>query len=816
METLVRDVRYATRRLRKTPGFTLIALLSIALGVGANTAIFSLIDAVVLRRPPVAELHRLYEVYIRQEGFPYSPTSYPDYRDIRDETKTVFEGVSGSKLSLTQRDLGDRFESVPVELVTGNYFQLLGLAAERGRLFTPEDDVVKGGHPLVVLSYEYWQGSFAGDNAAIGSEIRLNGLPYTIVGVAPRRYAGNLRGLAPSVYVPIQMSNQIEGEEFDGLEARGNRGVFVKARLANGVAREAADAALAALTTKLQQEHPEQFAANSALFVVPSEDVIINPSVDKVVLPAAGVLMGVVGLVLLVACANLASFLLAQASGRRREVAIRLALGARRGVLVRQLLTETLLLALAGGALGVLVGVLLMRALLGIDLPLPLPITLDVGLNPTVLGFALAASVSAGVLFGLAPALQATKPGVASTLKNEATGGGKPRRVTLRNALVVGQVAMSLVLLVTGALFLRSFQARQRVDVGFGDAPTATLWIGIPGDRLPEASGRALLRELLDRIARLPGVTAVGLTGNLHLNPLSTNMTGINVDGHSPPPGQQYFAIDVAPVDTGFFAAAGIRIVSGRNFNATDVAGGPRAVIINQVMAERFWPGQDAVGRTIRTGDEEVRVVGVVSNAKIRTIGEPPRPFIYGSFAQDYSASVFVLARTTGSAELTVQQAQQVLREVNRNLVVFQARTMERHLGAMLLPARLGALTISAFAALALVLAVIGLYGIVSYAVARRSREVGIRMALGAEPGRVVRLLMTGGLQLVVIGGATGLLLALAGTRILRGLLFGIGALDPVTFAVVPVVLLGVALLATWLPARRATRVDPVRALRSD
>ncbi|MGH7555934.1 MAG: FtsX-like permease family protein, partial [Longimicrobiales bacterium] len=569
---------------------------------------------------------------------------------------------------------------------------------------------------------------------------------------------GNLRGLAPAVYLPIQMSNQIEGEEFDAMEARGSRGVFVKARLAEGVAREAADAALNALSLELQRDHPAQFPANNNLFVVPTEDVIVNPSIDKVVLPAAGVLMGVVGLVLLIACANLASFLLAQASGRRREVAIRLALGARRGTLVRQLLTETVLLAMAGGIIGVFVGVWLMRVLLGLDMPLPLPITLDVGLNVSVLGFAFAASVLAGVLFGLAPALQATNPHVAATLKNEATGGGKPRRLTMRNVLVVGQVAVSLVLLVTAALFLRSYQARQRVDAGFGDAPTATLWIGIPADRFPEASGRELVRDVLDRVARLPGVTAVGLTGNLHLNPLSTNMAGVNVDGHTPPEGQEYFAIDTAPVDTGFFQAAGIRIVRGRNFGATDVAGGPRVVIINEVMAERFWPGEDAVGRTIRASEGEIRVVGVATNAKIRTLGEAPRPFLYSPFSQEYTRSMFVLARTTGPAELTVQQAQNVVREVNRNLVVFQAKTVDRHLAAMLLPARLGAIAISAFATLALALAVIGLYGVVSYAVARRSREVGIRMALGAEPGVVVRLLMTGGLQLVVIGGVSGLL----------------------------------------------------------
>ncbi len=816
METLVRDLRYAARRLRKTPGFTLIALLSIALGVGANAAIFSLIDAVVLRDAPVAEPERLYEIYLRHEDFPYSPVSYPDYRDIRDATATVFDGVSGSKLGLTQRDLGDRFESVTVELVTGNYFQLLGLTAERGRLFIPEDDVVPGGHPLVVLSYAYWQSAFAGDNAAIGAEIRLNGLPYSVIGIAPRVYTGNLRGLAPSVYVPIHMSNQIEGEEKDALEARGNRGTFVKARLADGVSRDAADAALASLSLELQQKHPAEFPANNDLFVVQTKDVIVNPSIDKVVLPAAGLLMGVVGLVLLIACANLASFLLAQATGRRREVAIRLALGARRGVLVRQLLTETLLLAVLGGAFGMIVGVGLLRALLGFDLPLPLPITLDVGLNAKVIGFAFTSSICAGILFGLAPALQATHPGVASTLKNEATGGGRPRRVTLRNALVVGQVAVSLVLLVTAALFLRSFQARQQVDVGFGDAPTAILWIGIPGDRYPEAAGRVLVRELTERISRIPGVTAVGLSGNLHLNPLNTSLTGVNIDGHTPPPGQQFFAIDVTRVDSGFFSAAGIRIVRGRNFGATDVAGGPRVAIINEVMAERFWPGQDAVGRTLRAGDNDVRVIGVASNAKIRSLGEPPRPFIYAPFSQEYTSSVFVLAKTTGPADAIVQQAQATLRELNRDVVVFQAKTMERHLAAMLLPARLGAMTISAFATLALALAVIGLYGVVSYTVARRSREVGIRMALGAAPGRIVRLLMTGGLQLVVIGGVSGLILALAGTRVLRGLLFGISSLDPITYALVPVLLLGVTVLATWLPARRATHADPVRALRGE
>lgn len=816
METLLRDLRVAIRRLGRRRGFTMIAVLSLGLGIGANTAIFSLVDAIVLRDPAVHDPERLIEIYMRDEGFAHSPLSYADYRDVLDASGGLFTGVAASKLSMTQRDLGDQLERVPVELVSGNYFDLLGLRAAVGRLIRAEDDVAPGAHAVVVLAYDYWQRAFNGDAGVLGQEIRLQGRPYTIVGVAPPGYGGNLRAIAPFVYLPISMTNVIELGGTDQLVNRGSRSFWVKGRLADGRGLPQVEVTLAALAQQLQRQYPRQWPASANFVLVRTSNVIINPSIDRIVVPAAGLLMAVVGLVLLVACANLASFLLAQARDRRREVAIRLALGASRGTLVRQLLTESVLLALIGGVLGVTGAMLTVRLLTGMDLPLPLPITLGIRINGAVLGYALAVSVAAALLFGLAPALQATRPGLAGTLREEGTGGGGPRRVTLRGALVVGQVAVSFMLLVAAVLFVRSFQARQDVNPGFGDEPAAMVWMGLPADRYPEERGRVFVRDLLERVAALPGVTAVGLTGNPHLNTLNTSTMGVNVDGFSPPEGQQAFSIDRAVVDAGYFEAVGTAILRGRNFDVRDVTGGEPVAVINQEMAERFWPGADPVGRTFRTATGVMRVVGVAANARIRTLGEEPRAFIYLPWSQNFEHVFHLIAQTSGNAERAVRDVFSLVRELDRDIVVFEARTMQRHLEVMLLPARLGAFAFSALAVLALALALIGLYGVVSYAVARRAREVGIRLALGAEPASVVRMLMGSGLQLVGVGAALGLVLALAGTRVLQSLLFGVTTLDPITFAAVPVLLLGVAVLATWLPARRATRLDPARTLRSE
>ena len=817
MERVLQDLRFALRRLRRSPGFTLIAILSLALGIGANTAIFSLVEAVLLRDPAVREPDRIIEVYGKHPDFSYTPLTNPDYRDFRRATSQVFSSSFGSQLTFITRDLGDRVQNMSAEMVTGEYFSTIGLTPAAGRLLTPEDDVSSGAHPYIVLSWAFWSREFQRDTRAIGQQLRLNGRNYTIVGVAPREYGGNLRGLNPDIYVPMMMLNQVQPSGYDQLDSRGDHSVFVRARLRPGVSMAQAEAALQVFASEQKSRYPNYWAQALELRSVPLSELVVNPMLDRFIVLAAGLLSVVVGLVLLIACANLASFLLAQARDRQREIAIRLAIGAGRAGLVRQLLTESLALALVGGAASLLMAKLMIWALLNADLPLPLPVTIDATLNPGVLLFALGVSLLAGILFGIVPALQATRTDVISTIKSENTGGGPARRITLRNTLVVGQVAVSLVLLVTAGLFLRSLAARQTVDPGFGDAPTALVQFGISSERYTEDAARLFVQRLEERVSRIPGVNAVGVTGNLHLNTLNVQTMGVNVEGFQPPRGQQSFGTDYTRVDPGFFAAAGIPVLRGRNFdNSLDRAGAPRVVIINQVMAERFWPGQDPVGRTFLTDTVTRTVIGVAGSTRVRTLGEEPRSFFYVPLSQVHTYFLTLLARTTGDAQQTVTRVLSAAREMDPDLIVVDAKTMERHLGIMLLPARLAAAVFGAFASLALVLALVGVYGVVSYAVARRTREVGIRVSLGARPAEVVRLLMRDGVALVGMGGIIGLAIALLTASVLRSVLYGIEPIDPLTFTVGPLLLVAIGALAAWVPARRASRIDPARVLKGE
>ncbi len=814
---LWRNVRYEARHLTKSPGFTLTAILSLALGIGANTAIFSLVNAILLRELPIVQPEELVDVYISRPDFQHNVFSYPDYEDFRDGTEQVFSDVSASRIALTQIDRNGNVEMQPGEVVTGNYFRLLGIEAAVGRTLLPEDDVRPGAHPVVVLGHAYWQSAYGGDPAAVGQEVRLGGRPYSIVGVAPADYPGNLRGLVPVVFVPMMMVDEIQPSDSSELENRGNHSLFVKARRRSGVSMVQAQAAADGVSGRLSELAPRSWDTRAEFLLIPTESVILYPPFDRFVCASAWLLTTVVSLVLFMACINLASFLLARGLDRRKEIALRLALGARRRHLVAQLLTETALLGLLGGLAGIALAVGLLRVLVAADLPLPLPVTLDLSLDATVLGFSLAISILAGLFLGLAPALQTTNPAVATTLKDETTGHERGKKLFLRNALVVLQVAVSVVLLVCAGLFVRSFDRIQSVDPGFGREPSALLSFMMPTTRYSEEEGHLFVRGMLDRFRELPGVEAVGLTGNLHLNTLSTQTMAVNVDGVEPPPDREAHSADLATVDAGFFEAAGIGILEGRNFEDYDRPDGQPVAIINRAMAEKFWPGRDAVGRMIRRPNaEDLLVVGIAATAKIRSIGEDPRAFVYRPYSQNYTTFLTVVARTTADPERTALDLMAVSRELDPEIWIWEAKSMARHLGIVLLPARLSALLLSVFGGLALALASIGLYGIVSYTVSRRTREVGIRMSLGANTGSVVGLLMGSGLKLVAAGGAVGIVLAVAASRLLSGLLFRVSAFDPFTFIAAPVVLALAAIVAAFLPARRASRVDPVAALRTE
>ncbi|HEV2180351.1 MAG TPA: ABC transporter permease [Gemmatimonadaceae bacterium] len=816
MSGLLRDLQYAFRRLRTRIGFTLIAVVSLGLGIGVNTAAFSLIDAVILRKTPTVHSERVAELDGIDHGQISGPLSYPDLRDLREEAAGVFSQMSIEQFSMFPRDAGDHVESLTGELVNGDYFPLIGLAPEVGRLIGPQDDIARGAHPVVVLGYNYWMSDYGGHRDVVGREMRLGGRAYTIIGVAPKAIEGLLPGLLPKVYAPIQMINQLEPSPSDQLTLRGNHSYFAKVRLADGQSFAAANAVVARFVGDMQREYPNSWPSGLDVRVIPLTHIAVNPILDNVVVPAAAALMVVVGLVLIIACANLASFLLAQARDRRREIAIRLAIGATRRHLMQQLLVESLAVAFVGGVLGIALSRLALHVLLTANLPIPLPINLDVGIDVRVLAFVIATTLAAGVLFGLLPALQATRPDVVETLKSENTGGIGGRRFTMRSGLVVAQTAGSLVLLITAALFLRSFAAQSKVDAGFGAAPGGLVWMALPNDAYPAERRAQAVAEIERRVRALDDVSGAGVVSDMLLNSLGNNSERIHIDGVQPPPGQTAFDIDYTSADSGFFDAAGLTVVRGRVFNSSDTPAHDRVALVNQAMVDRFWPGSDAVGRTFRTDSVTYHIIGVVKTTKVRSLGEPPRPLIIAAYTQDVEPFFNVIVRARGDAAVATTRTLTTLRALDPSFMIYQVKTMEQHLGTMLLPARLGAVAFALFAALALVLAMIGVYGVVRYAVARRSREVAIRLAIGARPNSVVRLLMRDGVMLVGIGAVVGLLVAAAAARALQSLLFGVAAFDPAAFVLAPALLVAIGALAAFLPARRASRIDPARAFRAE
>ena len=819
IDDLGRDVRDGVRSLARRPAFTAVAAVSLALGIGANTAIFSLVNAIFLRDSPIERPEEVVNLYLHQAAFAYSTFSYPDYEDVRDGTTEVFSHIGASQFAPAHVDRaeGGGVGIVPAEAVTGNYFPMLGIEAALGRTLLPSDDVSRGGHPVVMLDYRYWQTAFAGDPDVVGREMRAAGRAYTVVGVGPPDFLGTMRGFTPAFYAPYSMVEEIVG--FSTFDNRGNHALFVKARLRPGVALPEAEAAVGAVAAQLTGDRIENWDPAGEFVLLPLTDVLLFPPMDVFIRAAAWMLTAVVALVLLLACTNLASFLLARALDRRKEIAVRQALGASRASLVRGLLTETILLGLLAGGVGTGLAVWLLDLLASVDLPLPIPVTLDLRLDGRVLAFTLGVSLVAGALLGLVPALQSTRPDVSGALRSESAGGGQPGQLRWRNALVVAQLTISLLLLVGAGLFLRSFQQVQAVDPGFGRAPSAILTFLTPATRFTPDEARVYTRRVLDRFRELPGVGAVGATSRLHLNPLSTQTTDFNVAGFEPPSDHGAFVADRAEVEPGFFEAAGIEIVRGRNFREADRPDTQPVVIISEAMARRFWEDGDAVGRLIRRRDEEDPpwlVVGVAADAKVRSLGEAPRNMVYLPYSQRFARSLTVVARTSTDPERTALALLTAGREVDPDLWVFETKTMDRHLALMRLPQQLSALVLSAFGVLALALAAIGLYGVVSHGVSQRTQEIGIRMALGADGPRVIRLLVAGGLRLVLVGAALGLALALVAARLLGGLLFEVDTLDPLTFVGVPLVLAAAALLAAYLPARRASRVHPVTALRTD
>jgi predicted permease len=730
----------------------------------------------------------------------------------------VFDDVIAYELFFVQAEVASAPAMVMGEVVTGNYFDMLGLRAALGRTFAAEENATPNTHPVVVLGHGYWQSAFGGDATVVGQTVRLNRRPYTVIGVAPAAFKGMFPALEVDMYVPMMMTNQLRSQSRDPLITRGNRGLFLKGRLAEGVTVAQAGAAVAVISQRLEQAYPETNSGR-AMSVLASSDVAVHPMVDRALVPVAGLMLTVVGLVLLIACANLAGFLLARATDRRREIALRLALGARRTQLVRQLLVESSLLALLGGAAGVLLAYWALRLLVGFQPPLPIPIRLDLSIDMSVLAFTFAVSVFAGIAFGLAPGLHATRSDVSTSLRDEAGGviGGRGR-VTLRGALVAGQVAVSLLLLVAAGLFLRSLGKAQQIDPGFDTGPAALLWPMLELGGFDEVTGPEVQRRIADALRALPGVSVVGRANRMPLG-AAVQTREILVDGIEPPPGLSAHHVDFTHADADYFTAMRVPIIAGRNFNPADNSADAHVAIVSEAAARRFWPDQDPVGQSFWLGDTRdtpVRIVGMARDTKVRTLGEAPRPYFYFHAEQQWISSMQFIVRADRPVAQLVSDVRQAALDVDPNVVILEAKTMDQHLALLLFPPRIAALLLSVFGGLALLLAAIGLYGTVSYAVARRTREVGVRTALGASRRDIVLLLTRSGTRLIAVGTAIGLALAAAVSWLLARFLYGIRATDALTFVGVPLLLAAVGLLASWIPARRAARVDPMVALRSD
>jgi predicted permease len=806
------DVSYAVRRLRQSPGFTLIAVLSLALGIGANTAIFSLVNGIFNQESGLHAQHELIDIFRRQPGGDFWAVSLRDFEQVRDNTGALVSGVTayGSFRGKVESDGGAT--AVFGELVTADYFDVLGVRPQLGRGFLPEEDAAPGTHPVVVLSHRYWTRSFGADAGVIGDDVVLNGRRYTVVGVAPAAFRGKMMpGAAVDVFAPMSMAVHLD----PNVGASDN--LNMTARLRPGVSVAQARGAIDALAAAIDERRADS-RSRYALTVASLADYSVHPALDGMLKAAAALLLIVVALVLVIACTNLASLLLARATDRQQEMAVRVALGAGRGALVRQLLVESLVLGVIAGAAGLLLGVWAARALLAVDLPIGIPIGIDAPLDGRVLAFTLVVSLLAATAFGLTPALRSTRPDLASTLRSGATGVIGGGRFGLRNGLVIGQVALSVLLLIGAGLFLRSLQRAATVDVGFATSPAAVVAVDFRSSGYDDEQARVAGADLVRRIASLPGVESAGGTARLLLG-LGIIRRGFEIPGVEPPPGADYHGIEYTPVTPGLLETMRIPVLSGRGILATDGASSQRVAIVTRAAAERYWPGQDPIGRTLRPAgrtdaDDDILVVGVSGDVKVHTLGEAPRPYMFVAAAQEPVSTLRIVARGSAPVPQLIEAMRAEVRATYPDLFIAEAHGLNDHIATVFFLPRMAALMLSLVGALGLTLAVIGLYGVVSYNVARRTREMGIRMALGASPRGVLGLVMRSGLGLAATGALGGLVLAGASMRFLQNFLVGVSWADPITFVAVPAVLIAVAALAAFVPARRASRMGALNALR--
>jgi putative ABC transport system permease protein len=806
LETLWQDVRFGVRVLVKSPTFTIVAVIALALGIGANSAIFSVVNTVLLRPLPYKDPDRLVVVWedASKHGYPRDTPAVANYVDWRDQNQ-VFEGMAAmASASVNLTGVGEP-ERIEVRRVSANFFPLLGVEPQLGRTFLPEEDQPGAANCVVVISNGLWQRRFGSDKKIIEKPINLNGVSCTVVGVMSPNFQFPDRGV--ELWIPIAFSSKEAAN-------RGGHYLEVIARMKPGITLQQAQADMSSIAARLQQQYPEQNTDLGAV-VIPLHEQVAGD-----IKPALLILLGAVGFVLLIACANVANLLLARAAARQKEIAVRVALGASRLRLIRQFLTESILLAALGGALGLLLslwGVNLLKTFIPENISQARAITIDA----KVLGFTLLVSLLTGLVFGLAPAMQASNFNLNETLKEggrDSAQGSRGHRI--RSLLVITEVAVSLILLIGAGLLINSFLRLRNVDPGFRADKLLTMQVVLPKVKYREQAQRsAFYTELLHRVEVLPGVKSAAVTTNLPLYKQG-NSIGIEIEGRpAPEPGKELI-VATRVISPRYFSTMGIQLLQGREISGQDKADSPAVAVISETMARRYWPGEDPIGKRISPGkpespDDWITIIGVVKDVRQFELEANPKPQMYLSYEQAGFFEPNDLVVSTNADPLSMAaMVRNAVWEIDKDQPVSKIRTMEDIISESVARQRFSMLLLGIFAILALVLAAVGIYGVMSYSVAQRAHEIGLRMALGAQRSDVLKLVVGQGLKLVLIGVAIGLAAAFTLTRVMSSLLFGVSATDPITFITISLVLISVAVLASYIPARRATKVDPMVALR--
>jgi len=812
---MLKDIRQAIRLLAKNPGFTAIAALSLAIGIGANSAVFSLADALLLRPLPVDQPGGVVTVSTNTPGNSFGSTSFPDYRDFRDKSQSfaglvAFEfytfGFATSPTVQPQMRMGF--------LVSDNFFQVLGIRPALGRTFLPEEAKVSGRDPIVVLSYDLWANQFGRDRSVIGRTVRLNGIDFTVIGIAPESFTGMDPFIRPALYVPLSMSQRLSAAAKDVLEDRSAANLELRGRLRPGVSREQAQAELIGIAKGLENAYPDTNRNHS---VAVRTELQARWEQDPYDSALAVMLMALVGLVLLIACANVANLLLSRAGARSREIAIRLAIGISRARLVRQLLTESMILALFGGVLGLGFAYFGIRFLKGLPVPTDLPVVIGVQLDQRVLMASLLAAIVSALIFGIAPAWQAVKTDLIGGLRSAGLSSSARRRTLGRNALVVGQVALSLVLLVAAGMIFDGFRKALVMNPGYRTDHLMLMEFDTRFVRYTDDQSKIFYRTLSDRAAALPGVRSVALGQAVPMTPGQMNQTVIP-EGYQFPKGQETVTTLGSIVDEHYFDTLKMPVLRGRAFTAADKADSKPVAIVNEAFAQKYWPNQDAVGKRLRVKDKNgqlAEVVGVAKTSRYLFISEPPTPYVYLPHAQNVSSHMSLFVESAGDPAQIAAPLRAVVRSLDANIPIYNARTManiyhQRTAVILLMILQL----ISTLGLLGLALALIGLYGLIAYSVSRRTQEIGIRMALGAHRSDVLRMVLRQGFVLSIIGVAIGLAGSIALRPVLAVGLIGLGSSNPAVLLIVPLALILVTMAACYLPAHRASQVDPIRALR--